>query len=115
MPQLKTALSNYVMLLQAGSYYDAHEILEEAWHPMRKAKHPLRNLLKGMINASIAFEHLKRNRHDARRKANIVMRSYERHKHLLVEGMIHYQLFHQAHQEIELLKKTNELFRKPML
>ena len=119
MPQklqyLRIALSNYILLLQNESYFEAHEALEEAWHFMRKAKHPLQNLVKGLINASIAFEHLKRNRYDATRKAKIVMQSYERHKYLLNKEIIHHEFFDKACQKIELLKKTNEVFRNPML
>lgn len=114
-PSLERALQQYLDLLHQGAYFDAHEILEEAWHPLRKAQDPLANLVKGMINASIAFEHLKRNRHDAPRKARKVMASYERHKHLLVRGIRHYRLFDKACQKIEFIKRTNEVFRVPML
>jgi len=112
---LQTALCNYLLLLQKASYFDAHEVLEEAWHPMRKSNHPLSNLIKGLINAAIAFEHLKRNRYNAKRKALTVIASYERHKHLCRHGIAQHQLFDQACKKIEGLKKTNDLFRKPMI
>ncbi|MCH9741450.1 MAG: DUF309 domain-containing protein [Epsilonproteobacteria bacterium] len=105
------ALKAYIQLLYNESYFYAHEVLEEAWHPLRKSKHPLSNLVKGLINAAIAFEHLKRNREDAHRKAQTVIASYERHKSLAVKGIIYYELFMEATKQIEALKTTNLLFR----
>jgi hypothetical protein len=103
---LKEALEEYLILLNKEQYFDAHEVLEEAWHPLRKANHPLKNLLKGLINAAVSFEHLKRNRNDAQRKAATVYRSFERHKHLLVEGIEEYKLFKEACEKVEHLHRT---------
>jgi len=115
MPNLATALKRYLKLMREAAYFDAHEILEEVWHPMRKSQHPQQNLIKGLINAAIAFEHLKRNRVDAQRKAHRVMVSYERHKPLLHVGIPHHALFAKACEMVEQLKEDNETFRTPML
>ena len=56
---LESALIAYMRLLDEKAYFDAHEVLEEAWHPLRLKKDPLANLVKGLINAAIAFEHIK--------------------------------------------------------
>ena len=101
---LEDALQNYIKLLDQEKYFDAHEALEEAWHPLRKANHPLKNLAKGLINGAICFEHLKRNREDAKRKAFVVLKSYERHKHLCKEGIEQFELFEKACLKIEKLK-----------
>jgi len=106
---LEEALKEYLCLLDSKKYFDAHEILEEAWHPLRKKDHPLRNLAKGLINGAICFEHLKRNRQDARRKATTVLNSFERHKHLCVKGIEQYELFKKSCQKIENLKKVHNL------
>ena len=103
---LKDALKLYLRLLDQQEYFDAHEVLEEAWHPLRKANHPLKNLIKGLINGAICFEHLKRNRIDAKRKALTVLKSYERHKHLCVRGVEQFKLFKEACIKIENLKKS---------
>jgi predicted metal-dependent hydrolase len=103
---LKNALKTYIKMLDSRAYFDAHEVLEEAWHPLRKANHPLKNLAKGLINGAICFEHLKRNREDSKRKALTVLKSYERHKHLCVEGIEHYELFKEACSKIKSLKKS---------
>ena len=102
---LEGALESYLTLLKSESYFDAHEALEEAWHPLRKANHPLKNLAKGLINGAIAFEHIKRDRKNAYEKASKVINSYERHKHLCVEGINSFELFEEACFEVEKLKR----------
>jgi len=107
--ELKIALKTYVEELKNEAYFDAHETLEEAWHPLRKNNHKLKNLVKGLINGAICFEHLKRNRHDAKRKALQVLKSFERHKHLCQKEIEHYELFKRACQNIEELKEVHKL------
>lgn len=108
---LEGALKNYMKLLDEEEYFEAHEVLEEAWHPLRLKKHPLANLAKGLINGAITFEHIKRNRANVKDRAQKVIASYERHKGLCVEGIEHYGLFQKACGKIELLKvKHSEMF-----
>ncbi|WP_309496398.1 DUF309 domain-containing protein [Sulfurovum sp.] len=108
---LEGALKEYLKLLDKEAYFEAHEVMEEAWHPLRLKKDPLANLAKGFINGAIAFEHIKRNRKNAKDKAKKVIASYERHKHLCVEGIEYFILFQQASQKIECLKvKHTEIF-----
>jgi len=102
---LEKALIAYLELLNRGLYFEAHELLEEAWHPLRKAKHPLRNLVKGLINGAISFEHIKRNRTDAKRKALTVIKSFEKHKYLCKKEIIYFKLFKDSCLKIEALKK----------
>lgn len=106
---LKGALQEFLILLEKEAYYDAHEVLEEAWHPLRKKNHPLKNLAKGLINGAICFEHIKRNRNDARRKAASVLRSYERYKHLCIKGIEQEELFSLACLKIEALKQAYKI------
>jgi len=108
---LEGALKEYLKLLDEEAYFEAHEVMEEAWHPLRLKKHPLANLVKGFINGAITFEHIKRNSKNAKEKAQKVIVSYERHKHLCVEDIAYYDLFQQASQKIESLKvKHTEIF-----
>jgi len=102
---LKKALNDYLILLKQKKYFDAHETLEEAWHPLRKQNHPLKNLVKGLINGAICCEHIKRDSVNAYKKASIVINSFEKHKHLCVEGIENFQLFKEACFEIEALKR----------
>ena len=106
---LEGALKHYLELLDKKEYFDAHEALEEAWHPLRKKGHRLKNLAKGLINGAICFEHLQRNRNDALRKATTVLNSFERHKHLCVEGIEYFELFNDSCKKIEDLKKVHNL------
>ena len=109
---LEGALKAYMKLLDEEEYFEAHEILEEAWHPLRLSKHPLANLTKGLINGAITFEHIKRNRTNVKNKAQRVIASYERHKHLCVQKIEYYSLFKEACEKIEMLKiQHNEMFR----
>lgn len=108
---LEGALQHYLTLLEEEAYFEAHEVLEEAWHPLRLSEDPLANLAKGLINGAITFEHIKRNRKSVKKKAQTVIASYERHKHLCVEGIRCYDLFFQACDKIEVLKvKHAEMF-----
>ena len=106
---LKVALFNYLNLLDKKKYFEAHEVLEKEWHPLRKKNHPLKNLVKGLINGAICFEHIKRDKKDVKRKAQQVLKSFERHKHLSVEGIENFKLFKEACEKIEKLKKVHQL------
>ena len=108
---LEGALKGYLQLLDEEEYFEAHEVLEEAWHPLRLKKHPLANLVKGFINGAITFEHVKRNSKNVKAKAQKVIGSYERYKHLCTDEIEHAFLFQQAAQKIETLKhKHAEIF-----
>jgi len=101
---LESALIEYLKLLDEKEYFEAHEVLEEGWHPLRLRQDPLANLVKGLINAAIAFEHIKRNKKSANAKAIKVLASFERHKHLALKGINHYSLFQVSIQKVEELK-----------
>jgi hypothetical protein len=36
---LESALKEYIKLIDKEEYFDAHEALEEAWHPLRLKQH----------------------------------------------------------------------------
>ena len=108
---LEGAIKAYLKLLDEEEYFEAHEVLEEAWHPLRLKKDPLANLAKGLINAAITFEHIKRNKKKLKSKAQTVIASYERHKHLCVPDIRCYDLFCEAGKRIEALKSQHaEMF-----
>ncbi|MCF6243499.1 MAG: DUF309 domain-containing protein [Sulfurovum sp.] len=108
---LEGAIKEYLKLLDEEAYFEAHEAMEEAWHPLRLKKHPLANLTKGFINAAIGFEHIKRDSKNAHKKAKRVMESYDRYIDLCKEGINHYTLFKEAKEKIETLKeKHSEVF-----
>jgi predicted metal-dependent hydrolase len=104
---LEGALKAYLELLDQEEYFEAHEVLEEAWHPLRLSSHPLSNLVKGLINGAIAFEHIKRNKSNMPARAQKVIASYERYKGLITPQIEHVELFLQASEKIEDLKKRH--------
>jgi len=104
---LEGALKAYLKQMDEEAYFEAHEVLEEAWHPLRLKDHSLKNLVKGLINAAVSFEHLKRNKEDAARKALRVMESYERYKGLYDDSIAHARLFKEACQKVEMLKSQH--------
>jgi len=106
---LASALRAYILCIENKDYFDAHEVLEEAWHPLRLRKDPLRNLLKGYINAAICFEHIKRDRKNSRDKAQRVLVSYTRYSDLCKEGIPHEGLFFEAKTLIESLRIQHAL------
>jgi hypothetical protein len=108
---LEGALQEYLKLMDAGEYFEAHEVLEEAWHPLRLRKDPLANLVKGLINGAVSFEHIKRQREGYAERARKVMVSYERHKDLCRKDIGFYPLFKKACQTVEgLQNKHRDVF-----
>jgi len=105
---LEGAINEYLRLLDEEEYFEAHEVMEEAWHPLRLKEHPLANLAKGFINAAIGFEHIKRNKKNASKKAKKVMESYERHIHLCKIEIEHYAHFCEAKDKIDRLKTQHK-------
>ena len=101
---LEGALKAYLILLDEGEYFKAHEVMEEAWHPLRLSDHPLKNLVKGLINGAVSFEHLKRNRENAKANARKVMASYERYKNIYNDSIEYADLFKEACFKIEKLQ-----------
>jgi len=113
---LESALKQYIVLLEDKKYFDAHEALEAAWHPLRLSKDPLANLLKGLINGAVALEHIKRGGENYAGRAQRVVVSYERHKSLCTEGIEHYRLFSAACQKMERLKNEHpDVFQSPLV
>jgi len=102
---LEEALDSYLALLHEERYFDAHEVLEEAWHPLRLSKDRLRDPVRGLINVAIAFEHLKRDKEGGYIKAQKVLKAYHRHKHICKES----RLLVGICKEVERLRVTRGL------
>jgi len=103
------ALESYLQLMEAGEYFEAHEVLEAAWHPLRRAGDPRRNLAKGLINAAIAFEHLKRQQPKSRRVALVAMGAYDRYRNLCQTGIEAYEPFRQCCDTVEKIRKVHDI------
>jgi len=65
-------------LILKEEFYEAHEVLEEYWHTIRKTNHPYKNAYRGFINAAVAMELKKRGRNNYKK----VWATYEKYKSL---------------------------------
>lgn len=70
----------FINSLNETRYYDAHEILEDLWYPVRFNKNAEVFLLKGLINASVAFELYKKGR---AHKAHIPWKAFLKYSNYL--------------------------------
>ena len=59
---MRSVCRRFIERIEAGEYYEAHEVLEEVWFPRRFEDDDEVRLLKGFINASVAFELVKKGR-----------------------------------------------------
>jgi len=73
---MKKAFEKFKSLIIQKKYYEAHEVLEEIWHPMRKSLHPDRDIIRGFINAAVSLELKKREKNNYLK----VWHTYEKHK-----------------------------------
>ena len=62
-------------------FFEAHEILEEYWHTIRKTSNPYKNAYRGFINAAVAMELKKRGRNNYKK----VWATYEKYKYLYIK------------------------------
>ncbi len=102
---LRGALEHFLKLLDEEAYFEAHEVLEEAWHALRLRNDPRKSLTRGLINGAIAFAHIKRNRPKVRKQAAVTIGAYERHKAMANEAIDDADLFRKACAMIETLKE----------
>lgn len=64
--EMDKALAAWAYHLNAGEYFESHEVLEEVW---RTAAEPDRTFLKGLIHISVVLRHHERgNQHGTRVK-----------------------------------------------
>ncbi len=68
-------------LINNEEFYEAHEILEEYWHTIRKTNNPYKNVYRGFINAAVALELKKRGRTNYKK----VWFTYEKYKPLYLQ------------------------------
>jgi len=68
-------------LIKKGKYYEAHEVLEEYWHTIRKTDNPYKNAYRGFINAAVALELKKRGRD----RYKYVWETYEKYRDLYLK------------------------------
>ena len=66
----------YKKLINEKMYYEAHEVLEELWFPIRKDRDEYALILKGFINAAVSLELFKRDKIEQSKKIYKVYNKY---------------------------------------
>ena len=61
-------INKFNKLINDKSFYEAHEVLEELWFPIRKTKDSYTLVLKGFINGAVSMELFKRNKIEQSKK-----------------------------------------------
>jgi len=61
-------IKEFKKLIKEKQYYDAHEVLEEIWFPIRKTKTNYCLVLKGFINGAVSLELFKRGKIEQSKK-----------------------------------------------
>ncbi len=59
---MKDNIKKFIEYIKQEEFYEAHEILEEVWFPRRFEDSNEVKFIKGLINASVAFELYKKGR-----------------------------------------------------
>jgi len=75
---MKYLLEKFRVLIEKEKFFEAHEVLEEYWHTIRKTSHPFKNVYRGFINAAVSLELKKRGRSGYKK----VWANYEKYKDL---------------------------------
>ena len=71
----------FKMYIINEKFYEAHEVLEEHWHTIRKTDNPYKNVYRGFINAAVAMELKKRGRDNYKK----VWMTYEKYRPLYMQ------------------------------
>ncbi len=104
---LKEALRSYINLMDQAEYFEAHEVLEAMWYPLRREQSVLGMMLKGLINGAVAFEHLRRGKPGAEDRARKIIKTFDRCAVLSDEGVEEADLVRQAYDKVIELKHKN--------
>ena len=103
---MKNRIAEYLGLLNEERFYDAHEVLEEYWYPKRFEECNEVRLIKGLINAAVSFELVKKGRFAASKK---VWRNYLKYRALLYKVVSKdYNEYHRAVRAVDAYKSELE-------
>jgi len=103
----KKLLKEFTLCIEEERFYDAHEALEEIWFPRRHEDNNEVRLLKGFINASVAFELIKRGRQKPSDKA---WANYIKYRPLLYRVSSPFlNDYHKLARELEYLKYQKKI------
>jgi len=104
---MREACKTFIQLIKKCEYYEAHEVLEDVWFPRRFEKDEDILIIKGFINASVAFELVKKGRMEAAKKA---WKVYLKYSPLLENSTSEHLLIYKEIEQL-LEQKYEQLFR----
>jgi hypothetical protein len=97
-------LNKAISEIKEHSFFDAHETLESIWYPRRFEESNEINLIRGLINAAVCLELLKRGKEEAGKK---VWKNYLKQRPLLYKTTSPYlNIYHQMARDLESIKNT---------
>ncbi len=103
---MKNRITEYLKLIEEERFYDAHEVLEEYWYPKRFEESNEVKIVKGLINAAVSFELVKKGREEASKK---VWRNYLKYRSLLYRtDSKDFNEYHRAIRAVDLFKSKIE-------
>ena len=103
---MKNRITEYLQLIEKQRFYDAHEVLEEWWYPKRFEENDEVRLIKGLINAAVSFELVKKERLEASKKA---WRNYLKYRMLLYKvASKDFNEYHRAVRAVDAYKRALE-------
>ena len=109
---ISSKIEEFLLCIQEQRFYDAHEVLEEVWFPLRFENSNELKLIKGFINASVSFELFKRGRIEQSKK---VWANYLKYRSLLYKidsdnKNMYYQISRHLetinHNKIEMIERV---------
>ncbi|MBU0719961.1 DUF309 domain-containing protein [bacterium] len=97
-------LDEFILRIDQQRYYDAHESIEAIWFPRRFGDDNETKLLKGLINAAVCFELIKKGRYASSDK---VWKNYLKYRPLLYKVHSPYlNKYHSIARHVENVKNV---------
>jgi len=101
---MRNRADDFVKCLNEKRFYDAHEVLEELWFPIRFTQSNEVKLLKGFINASVSFELEKRGKI---KQSDRVWKNYIKYRQLFFKiDSQHLNEYNRILRKIDSIKTT---------
>ncbi len=103
--QMELLLDKSLLEIKEWHFYDAHETLELIWFPRRFEENDEVKLIKGLINAVVSLELLKRDKESSSTK---VWKNYLKYRPLLYKiTSLHLNRYHQIARHVESIKNKS--------
>jgi hypothetical protein len=99
MPNL---IEEFKRLIINHKFFEAHELFEEIWFPIRKSDNDIKHVYRGFINSAVSFELYKRGRVPQSQK---VWDNSQRMLKSIDQKFTHYHLFIELQEFLILFRK----------